>query len=414
MRLRIPIAIGLGGAVLVAAVSVAMHMPAGDALRLAAIAGGGALAVGVVGVLLLVALRRQSLSVQITVVALASVATVGVGAAAAAKAMFISVHDLDTLVVMLLAAGTMGAIVALLLGEQVSASGRQMGALARSIAEGEAPKQLDTPRTAELASLGHELQDMSRKLEQARARERALDASRRELIAWVSHDLRTPLAGMRAMAEALEDGVVQDPETVERYYRSLRVETERLARLVDELFELSVIHAGALRLQMEKVSLSDLVSDAMSAATPSASARGVRLEGQATGPPPTLELAPPQVSRVLRNLLDNAIRHTPSDGSVWVETGVRDGGAYVSVADECGGIAESELARVFDTAFRGEVARTPAETGGAGLGLAIARGIVEAHHGEISVRNEGPGCRFTVRLPLFQRDDVPVTEPSAT
>jgi signal transduction histidine kinase len=107
-----------------------------------------------------------------------------------------------------------------------------------------------------------------------------------------------------------------------------------------------------------------------------------------------------ELSRALRNVLENAIRHTPSDGAVSVHAGIEDGLAYVSVADGCGGIPEDDLDRVFDLAFRGEAARTPGPDSGAGLGLAIARGIVEAHHGDISVRNEGPGCRFTLRLPL--------------
>jgi signal transduction histidine kinase len=106
------------------------------------------------------------------------------------------------------------------------------------------------------------------------------------------------------------------------------------------------------------------------------------------------------VARVLRNLLENAIRHTPSDGTVWVSTGVAQDQVFVSVADQCGGISPDELGRVFDPSFRGETARTPRSDGGAGLGLAIARGIVEAHHGEIGVQNEGGGCRFTVRLPI--------------
>jgi signal transduction histidine kinase len=154
---------------------------------------------------------------------------------------------------------------------------------------------------------------------------------------------------------------------------------------------------------MERTSLSDLVSDAISASSASAVARRVRLEGRVDGPAPELLLAPSEVARVLRNLLDNAIRHTPSDGSVWIQTGLEGTAAYVSVADECGGIPEGDLTRVFDPSFRGEPARTPSENGGAGLGLAIARGIVEAHHGDISVRNEGTGCRFTVKLPLTQR-----------
>jgi signal transduction histidine kinase len=401
MKGRTAIAIASLGAAVTTLTSLTVHMPAGEAVRLAAIAGAGALGVGGLATALLLLLRRRSIGLQVTVVALASVAAVGTGALAAARSMFISTHDLNTLLVIVMAAGTIGALVAFVLGYRVSAAGRAVGAMARSIGTG---AQLDAshPTTREFAALARDLDEMSARLEQARASERALDASRRELIAWVSHDLRTPLAGIRAIAEALEDGLIEDQENADRYHRTLRIETERLAHLVDELFELSVIQAGALRLQMERASLSDLVSDAVSAAAASAWVRGVKVEGQVKGSAPELELAPPEVARVLRNLLDNAVRHTPSDGSVWVETGLEDGGAYVSVADECGGIPEVELARVFEVAFRGEPARTPAGSGGAGLGLAIARGIIHAHHGEITVRNEGAGCRFTVRLPLSQ------------
>jgi signal transduction histidine kinase len=246
--------------------------------------------------------------------------------------------------------------------------------------------------------LAQELEDMSVALEQARTRERALEASRRELVAWVSHDLRSPLAAIRAMAEALEDGVVSDRETVTGYHHRIAGEVDRLAGLVDDLFELSRTQAGVLRLQFEMVSLSDLVSDALSGAVPVAKAKGVRLEGHLRGVCPELELSTPEVARALRNLLENAIRHTPADGTVSVEAGIDGGAAYVSVVDACGGIPDMDLERVFDVAFRGEAARTPG--GGGGLGLAIARGMVEAHGGEIDVRNEADGCRFTVRLPL--------------
>ena len=401
---RTLIIVGVLGVAALTATSIAFNMPAGEALRLAGIAGGSALLVGVGGTIVLYSLRRWALGIQLTVVALASVAAVGAGAMAAAEAMFISRHDLHTLLVILLAAGTVGGMVALLLGSRVSEAGRSLGDAARRIGGGDLGATVAEPPTGEFAALARELDAMARRLDEARAKERALEASRRELTAWVSHDLRTPLAGIRAMAEALEDGVVEDPETAERYYRTLRIETERLAHLVDELFELSVINAGALRLQMERVALGDLVSDAISAAIPSARARGVRVEGQLRGMGPELELSPSKVARVLRNLLDNAIQHTPSDGSVWVEAGLDGGEAYVSVSDECGGIPEPILGRVFDLAFRREAARTPGRDGDhAGLGLAIARGIVEAHQGVISVRNDGRGCRFTLRLPLSQR-----------
>lgn len=406
-RVRMPsvrslVIVGVAGALATMVTSIGYNMPAGEALQLAAIAGGSALLVGAAGTALLHTLRRQALGLQLTVAALTSVAAVGAGAMAAARAMFISQHDLHTLLVILLAAGTVGGLVALLLGRRVSAAGRSLSEAARRIGDGDLAASVAGPSTGEFADLARELDTMARRLDEARKKERALEASRRELTAWVSHDLRTPLAGIRAMAEALEDGVVQDPETVGRYYRTLRIETERLAHLVDELFELSVINAGALRLQMERASLGDLVSDAIAAAGPSARARRVRIEGQLNETGLDLELSPSKVARVLRNLLDNAVQHTPSDGAVWVEAGMDGVEAYVSVADECGGIPEPVLERVFDAAFRGEPARTPGTDGGAGLGLAIARGIVEAHHGAITVRNDGPGCRFTVRLPLSQ------------
>ena len=402
MKARLAIGIAVTGAAATTATAIALHMPARAGLRLAITAVAAALAVGAMGMVLLLLMRRRAIGLQVMVVALASVAAVGVGAMAAANAMFISSHDLETLAVILPAAATVGALIAFVLGQRVSTASRALGAMTQTIGTGGTTGSSTAPATGEFATLARELEGMSARLDEARAREHAIEASRRELIASISHDLRTPLAGIRAMAEALEDGLVEDGETVGRYYRALRIETERLARLVDELFELSVINAGTLRLQMERATLSDLVSDAIAAASAAAGARRVRVEGQANGPAPELELDPPGLARVLRNLLDNAVRHTPSDGSVWVETGLKDGEAYVSVADECGGIPEIDLERVFDVAFRGEPARTPAESGGAGLGLAIARGIVHAHHGEITVRNDGAGCRFTIRLPLSQ------------
>jgi signal transduction histidine kinase len=203
------------------------------------------------------------------------------------------------------------------------------------------------------------------------------------------------------MVEALEDGVVADPETVARYHRTIGHETERLAGLVDDLFELSRIQAGALGLDMEQVALDELVSDALAAVSMAAGAKGVDLRGAVGDPSPMVELSAAEMTRVVRNLLDNAIRHTPPGGTVRIDAATDETGqeAVVSVRDTCGGIPEHDLDHVFEMAYRGDAARTPGD-GGAGLGLAVARGLVEAHHGEISVHNEGDGCRFTVRLPL--------------
>jgi len=237
-------------------------------------------------------------------------------------------------------------------------------------------------------------------LHEARRVELAAERSRRELVAWMSHDLRTPLAGIRAMSEALADGVVDEPGEVAVYAQRIGRETERLTAMVEDLFQLSRITSGALRLTVSAVPLHEVVSEAVAAEGATAARRGVRLRA-ADGGWPVVRGSDPELTRVLRNLLANAVRHTPPGGAVVVSGGVTDGGdhAWLRVDDGCGGIPDEDLDRVFDVAFRGAAARTPGESGG-GLGLAIARGLVEAHHGRIAVRNVGAGCRFEVRLPL--------------
>jgi signal transduction histidine kinase len=237
---------------------------------------------------------------------------------------------------------------------------------------------------------------------EARDRERAAEASRRELVAWISHDLRSPLAGIRAMAEALADGVVAEPREVSRYAQQISGESMRLSDMVGDLFELSRITAGALELTMSAVPLRDVVSDAVAAQTPVAKQKRVLIQADELACP-VVAGSDPELARVVRNLVSNAIRHTPPDGTVAVQIGVDGEDALLAIDDSCGGIPEDEIGRVFDVAFRGTQARTPDRSGtssGGGLGLAIAKGLVEAHRGRIGVRNHGPGCRFEVRLPL--------------
>jgi signal transduction histidine kinase len=186
---------------------------------------------------------------------------------------------------------------------------------------------------------------------------------------------------------------------VSQYHTQIRREVDRLTLMIDDLFELSRIHAGALRLSRRMVGLEDVVAEVVASAEPVARAKGVRLTGAAVrGMPVFVDSA--EMGRALRNLVTNAIRHTPSDGVVDVLAEAQGGMACVAVSDACGGIPPEDLPRVFDVAFRGESARTPGPQEGAGLGLSIARGIVEAHSGQIAVRNAGSGCQFLIRLPL--------------
>jgi signal transduction histidine kinase len=251
------------------------------------------------------------------------------------------------------------------------------------------------------AILGRRIAIAGMTAETERATERAAESSRRELVAWVSHDLRTPLAGIRAMTEALEDAVVVDPREIADYARRINSESIRLSSMVDDLFELSKINAGALSLHFHDIALEGLVADAMESTAPSARKRGVLLNARADGGWPTVSGSDAELTRVLRNLLVNAVRHSPEDGSVTLLAGVDGGEAWMAVQDSCGGIPEPDLPKVFDVAFRGMQARSPMpDAAGAGLGLAIARGLVEAHGGRIAVENYGGGCRFEVRLPV--------------
>ncbi|MEU5072190.1 sensor histidine kinase [Streptomyces asoensis] len=364
-----------------------------DTLLIALFAFVGAAAAGLVGAGALWLLRRRSFVASLTVVAAVAVTAMMAGTLAVAQAMFLSGHDLSVVTTVVAMAAVVSLVTALLLGRWVVARSRELTRAARSFGDGGAFTAPDGPTTAELDAISRELAATSARLAESRDRERALETSRRELVAWISHDLRTPLAGLRAMSEALEDGVAADPA---RYLRQIRTEVERLNDMVGDLFELSRIHAGALALSPSRMSVYDLVGDALAGADPLAREHGVRLVGDRVEPLP-VEVDGKEMSRVLGNLLVNAIRRTPADGTVAVAAERSPAGVVVSVTDGCGGIPEEDLHRVFDTGWRGTHARTP--PAGAGLGLAIVRGIVEAHQGRASVRNIPGGCRFEVTLP---------------
>jgi len=361
------------------------------------------------GMMVLRLIAARSVATSLTVVAAVTVAATLAGVAVISMEMFISRKDLDVVLAVVAIAGIAGFAVALLLGRRVGAASRLLLNAVQDVGRGGSYRPPSAVLPAELAGLSAELQTAHGLLAAARDHERALEVSRRELVAWVSHDLRTPLAGLRAMAEALEDGVVTDWQTVSRYHAQIRTETDRLTLMIDDLFELSRIHAGALRLSRQVVGIGDLIGEALTSAEPLARAKGVRLGGSAVpGLPVWVDTA--AVGRALLNLVANAIRHSPAGGAVEVDADRESAMAAVTVSDSCGGIPAEHLARVFDVGFRGETARTPATGEGAGLGLSIARGIIQAHRGQIEVRNAGNGCQFIIRLPL----PVPAVTPGGT
>jgi signal transduction histidine kinase len=360
------------------------------------IAAGCTSAVGLMGLGVLRLLRRAPLRLSLQVSSAVVVLAIVAGTLGTAEAMFLSRHDLGVVVMVCVVAGVVAFGFCWLLGRQVEAGSQALRRAARALGhEGGMFRSPAGPMAAEFAALSRELAVTAEKLEESRQRERRLEQSRRQLVAWVSHDLRAPLAGLRAMAEALEDGIAADSG---RYHRQIRAEVMRLSGMVEDLFELSRIQSGTLHLSMDEVTLGDLISDTVASTEALARARGVRLAGGADGPL-VLRADPRELSRTLVNLLVNAIQHTPVGGSVHVAATAEAGGVVLAVTDGCGGIPEADLARVFDLAWRGTPARTPGNGGGAGLGLAIVRGIAEAHGGRVGVVNIGSGCRFEVWLP---------------
>jgi signal transduction histidine kinase len=364
-------------------------------------------AVGVGGQRLL---ARRSIGLQVALVAVITVVT-ALAAVSTISAIMLTASDREAMFELMGIAGLAGFAVALVISRSITRGAKKLLGAVQEVGESGffTPPPITLP--TELSGLSEGLAEAHERLGAARAREQSLEASRRELVAWVSHDLRTPLAGLRAMAEALEDQVVTDPREVSRYHTQIRVETDRLARMIDDLFQLSKIHAGALRLSPRLVGLEDLVAEVAASTEPVARAKGVRLTGGAA-PGMTVLIDPAEFGRAVRNLVTNAIRHTPPNGTIELVGAVQAGQACVSVSDACGGIPADDLPRVFEVAFRGESARTPDPTGGAGLGLSIAQGIVEAHSGKISVRNTGPGCQFLISLPLARPAPSAVSRPA--
>ena len=383
-------------------VCIAIGVPPGKAVWLVGIASGGALVVGLAATGLLRSLRQARFGVQMAIVVGAGVGAVAIGAVAAAYAMLLPPEELHSFVVVVIAAGTVGAFVALTLAERVRAAQLSLAATARRF-EDDSTAPVASPPIKEFATLVAELEATRNRLDLSRRRERELEAARRELVAWLSHDLRTPLAGIRALAEALEDGVAEDPETVARYHQRLGEQAERISDMVEDLFTLSRIHSGSLEVERARVSLGDLLSDAVAGAEAVAARHGVRIDGR-IDEPVELDVGTREVSRILDNLLSNAIRETPPGGRVTVELAVEGGWATISVTDECGGIPEDVRARVFDPGYRGEPARGVEQASRGGFGLTIAQGLAEAYDGALQVRNIAGGCEFRLHLPVHEGD----------
>jgi signal transduction histidine kinase len=321
--------------------------------------------------------------------------------------MFLSPHDLGLLLLLLAFAGVISVAFAYAVAGVLTNQIETLSAAANRLAEGDLSVRVGHHGPDEIGRLAAAFDDMAEQLEQAFGRERALEAGRRELITAVSHDLRTPLATTRAMVEALADGVVTEPADVQRYLGLVLQETHHLSRLIDDLFELSQIDSGALRLRCMPLSIAELVSETVAAYQVAAADGGIQLEEAISADVEStrIQADPERLQRVLRNLLDNALRNTPRDGLIRaVVVACPEASAIeVGVDDSGPGVPDDELERIFDRFYRGERSRRrdDSATGGAGLGLAIARGLVQAHRGRIwAERSPLGGMAVRIWLPL--------------
>lgn len=278
---------------------------------------------------------------------------------------------------------------ALVLARSISNSIERVRGAAGALAGGDLSARAPEDGPTELSELAASFNDMATNIEE-------LFDARRQLVAWASHDLRTPLASMQAMLEALEDGLAEP----EQYLPALREQVRRLGMLIDDLFELARIDAGALRLELREAEVGGLIETCLRGLEAEARAKHVRLEARVDGAVGPVRCAPDKVERVLFNLLTNALRHTPSDGSVAVFAEPDGREVQVTVEDTGEGITPESARRIFDRFWRADQARTPGRGGGSGLGLAIARGLVEAQGGRIwAEQRPGGGARVCFTLP---------------
>ena len=316
-----------------------------------------------------------------------------------ARLMFVSQHDLLLATVLLLFAGGIAMSLGYFLSSALTDEILVLNRAAKEIAQGHLNVRVPVTGHNEMAELARTFNEMAAQLEEAARKQRELDILRRDLVAWIGHDLRTPLTSIRVMLEALADGIVDDPDTVQRYLQTAQRHIRSLSVLIDDLFEMAELDAGGLHLDQRPNSISDLISDTLESFSALAAQQGVALEGSFEPGIDPVCMDAGKIGRVLANLVSNALQHTPAGGHVHVRATRFGEAIQIEVRDSGEGIDPEDLPHVFDQFYRGEKSRSR-DTGGSGLGLAIAKGIVEAHGGRIGAESSlGEGTRFFFSLP---------------
>jgi signal transduction histidine kinase len=317
--------------------------------------------------------------------------------------MFISTeHDLPLLTALLGFSSVLAVALTLSASGTITARLGEFTRVIGKLSDGDYGARATAGGGDELARLAAQLNGLASRLMAADAQQRTLDQERRDLTVAVSHDLRTPLASIRAMVEALEDGLVTTADDERRYHSAIRREIDRIARMLDDLFDLSRLDSGGLSLERRALSLEEVAAEVVEGMRAQAQRQGVRLTLTAEPGIPAAWFDGAQIGRAIANLLRNALEHTHPGGRVTVALAWVDGQVRLTVSDTGVGIPASEISRVWTRFHRGDPSRHKTSAGGdgAGLGLAIVRGIVEAHGGTVAVTStEGAGATFTLLLP---------------
>jgi signal transduction histidine kinase len=349
--------------------------------------------------------HRMSLRLQVTATYLAGKVILLINLLVTFTCMFLSAHDFALLLVLIVFATTVAVFFAYILSEQLA---RQVDVLvsgANQLASGNLAVRVKTGGSQELGKLASAFNQMAYKLEESARIQSEMEHTRKELVAAISHDLRTPLASLRVMSEAISDGIT-DEEQTKKYLWRIRNEVLYIDGLIEDLFELSQLDAGTVKLKPEKANIADLISDTIGSLQAQAETKWLKLSGEIQDEIPELNFDVRKIQRVLNNLVGNAIRYTPEGGAIVItarrECQNQKDWVYVSVGDNGEGIPAKDRERIFEPFYRGERSRGREHgQGGAGLGLAIAKGLIETHKGTIWVESEeGKGSKFSFCLPL--------------
>jgi signal transduction histidine kinase len=316
-----------------------------------------------------------------------------------ARLMFVSDHDLLLGTILLLFASGIAVALGFFFAQSLMERISTLRDAARTVSEGDLTVRVPVTGTDELAELSTVFNSMVNQLEKASAQQRELDALRKDLFAWLGHDLQTPLTSIRALVEALADGLVDEEEVRQRYLRTAQSDIQALSSLIDDLFQMAQLDAGGIQMEVEQNSIKDLISDILERFSQQALELEVHLIGTVQDGIDPVRMDARQVGRVLTNLISNSLHHSTCGGTIQVDATREGNQVQVTVSDDGQGMTEEDLPFIFDRFYRGDKSRGRVG-GGSGLGLTIAKGLVEAHCGRIWVeRVPERGTRFTFTLP---------------